>query len=57
LQDISLNQQEGPKQVHEEVLVGKQILSPHDTLDDEFRVELEEEPTQTFEEKQEEEYK
>jgi hypothetical protein len=50
LQDISLIKQEGPKEAHEEVLAGKQIVVPNDTLDEESRVESEEEPIEALEE-------
>jgi hypothetical protein len=56
-QDISYTQQEGIKEVHEEVLARKHIVAPHDTLDDKFRVVSEEDPTKSFEENKEEKHK
>ena len=50
LQDISLFKKEEPKVAHEEVSIGKLVVAPTDTLDEESMTELEEEPTKKYEE-------
>jgi hypothetical protein len=54
LPDTFLTKHEGPKEASKEVLVGKQIAIPNDTLDEESKVESEEEPTKALEEKSKE---
>jgi len=41
LQDISLTKQEGPKETHDEILAGEQMVVSNDTLDEESEVEFE----------------
>jgi hypothetical protein len=57
LQNISLIKHEVPKEAHDEVLAGKQIAVPHDTSNEDFKVELEEDPKEAIGENPKEEHK